>query len=134
MSQGEKPLAAGYGPCSALVGLAGFEGRVAMSTGVSASAAGGGEQRTGSQPRLRGDPLPLSGQYMTWAPRQPLKWQGHSNTDRDYPFSSLTVPCTGTFLPLTPLHPSTEGDSPDPWVWGTKTELSSSLSALVKCV
>lgn len=104
MSQGEKPLAAGHGPRSALVGLAGFEGRVAMSTGVSASAAGGGEQRTGSQPRLRGDPLPLSGQYMTRAPRQP--WQGHWNTDRDHPFSSLTVPRTGTFLPFVPLHPS----------------------------
>lgn len=132
MSQGEKPLAAGHGPRSALVGLAGFEGSVEMSTGVSASAAGGGEQRTGSQPRLRRDPLPLSGQYMTWAPRQP--WQGHSNTDRDYPFSSFTVPRTGTFLPLTPLHPSTEGDSPDPWVWGTKTELSYSVSAPVKYV
>lgn len=102
-----------------------------MSTGVSA-AAGGGEQRTGSQPRLRGDPLPLSGQYMTRAPRQP--WQAHSNTDRDHPFSSLTAPCTGTFLPLAPRHPSRQRVTHLTPGFGDKTELSSPLSAPMKCV
>ena len=58
MSQVEKPLAAGYGPCSALEGLAGFEGRVAMSTGGFCFCCGGWgtENRQSAQAKRRPSP------------------------------------------------------------------------------